>query len=381
MQRRPFIDLAEATDAKGKFREKRRGWINGLELLNSGPGLWDGTIHDNVRQMDSLTQLVLGAAVTAVCVPREHRRAALGVGAALGTLPDLDVIPLSLLDLNPIEKMTWHRAASHSLLVLPVIGWLLWFALRRGWRTVREAPLGWFIGIQLGLLTHPLLDALTIYGTQLWWPFRPHPVMSGNLFIIDPLFTLPLLLAGMITFFNRSRRVLVVGLALSLTYTVWSLTAQVWVDHVAARALTPLGLAKAPRFVSAAPFSTLLWRVVVRTPEGYLEGYHSLVADRNPIRFKAYESSPTLLAQALEFPAGRELRWFNRGFMIAEEGNGQLVLSDLRMGVAPDYAFRFAIAERDPLDVWREIRPKAAPRPDMGRRFRGIWTRIWNEPR
>ena len=41
--------------------------------------------------MDSVTQLVVGATVSAVCVPAQHRRRALGLGAALGTLPDLDV--------------------------------------------------------------------------------------------------------------------------------------------------------------------------------------------------------------------------------------------------------------------------------------------------
>ena len=48
------------------------------------------------------------------------------------------------------------------------------------------------------LITHPLLDATTVYGTQLWLPFTNHPVGVGSLFVIDPLYTLPLLVGVML---------------------------------------------------------------------------------------------------------------------------------------------------------------------------------------
>ena len=187
--------------------------------------------------MDSLSQLVLGAACTAACVPAAHRRAGLLVGAAMGTLPDLDIIPLSLLDLNPVEIMTWHRAASHSLFLIPIVGWLLWFALRRWWQPVREAPRASLAALQSALVTHPLLDATTNYGTQHLWPLRPSPVMTGSLFIIDPVYTLPLLVACIVAAFNRSRRAVVIGLALSTAYIGWSLAAQAHVHRIAERDL------------------------------------------------------------------------------------------------------------------------------------------------
>lgn len=331
--------------------------------------------------MDSLSQLLLGATATAACVPAARRRTALLVGAALGTLPDLDILPMALLDLDPVEVMTWHRAASHSLFLLPVFGWLLWLALRRFWKPVREAPRAWLLGIQLALITHPLLDALTIYGTQLWWPLRPSPVMGGSFFIIDPLYTLPLLVACVVAAFNRSRRALLAGLALSTAYIGWSIAAQTYVHRVAARDLAALGFADAPRFVTPTALNTLLWRVVVMTPDGYLEGHRSLVADKKPMSFTAYSSDIPALAATREFTAVRELLWFNRGFMKAEERDGRLVLSDLRMGVEPDqYVFRFAVAERDTSGTWREIRPEAAEWPSASSRIEGVWTRIWNEP-
>src|SRR5210317_1878261 len=122
--------------------------------------------------MDSVTQAVLGAAIGGAIAPAGQRRKALLAGAALGTLPDLDV----LIDYgDAVENFTYHRGFSHSLFVLPPVALLLWLA---------------FIG--LALITHPMLDAHTAYGTQLLWPLDSPPVMWASLFIIDPLFTLPM---------------------------------------------------------------------------------------------------------------------------------------------------------------------------------------------
>ena len=128
--------------------------------------------------MDSLTQIVLGGAVAAAIAPARHRRAALLAGAALGTLPDLDSLPIMLASDDPVVLMTAHRSFSHSLFVLPLLGWLLWWLFRRyGRGRVAQAPARWFWAIQLALVTYPLLDAFTVYGTQLWWPLPVPPVM------------------------------------------------------------------------------------------------------------------------------------------------------------------------------------------------------------
>src|SRR3546814_7048022 len=94
-------------------------------------------------------------------LPPGHRRAALLAGAALGTLPDLDSLPIALLTDDPVALMTLHRGASHSLFVLPLAGWLVWAFFRRRGGRVAESPRRWFWAIQAVLLTHPLLDALT----------------------------------------------------------------------------------------------------------------------------------------------------------------------------------------------------------------------------
>ena len=334
--------------------------------------------------MDSLTQIALGAAVAATLAPAAHRRAALLAGAALGTLPDLDIIPLQLLGLDPVANMTWHRGPSHSLLVLAPLGLLIWAVLRTRGGRVAAAPRRWLWAIVLALVTHPLLDAFTVYGTQLLWPLPLSPAMWSSVFIIDPLYTLPLLLACLVAWLGRERpgaqRALVLGLALSSVYLGWSLLAKGLVEREADRALVAQGLQEAPRFSVPMPFNTLLWRVVVMTPDGFLEGERSLVADAGPMRFRAYRSDVRALLGVGDYEAVRRLRWFNHGFMKAEQREGRLVLSDLRMGAEPDYGFRFAVAEREGRG-WREIAPTQMAWPwTARRRLAGLWTRIWAQP-
>lgn len=333
--------------------------------------------------MDSLTQIVLGAAVAAAAAPARHRRAALLAGAALGTLPDLDSLPIALLTDDPVALMTLHRGASHSLFILPLLGWAIWALFKHRGGRVAESPARWFWAMQLALVTHPLLDAFTVYGTQLLWPLATPPVMWSSVFIIDPLYTVWLLLACVAAFFLRERaaaqRALVAGLVLSTAYLGWSLAAKAMVEREADRALAEMGLGDAPRFSVPMPFTTLLWRVVAMTPSGYVEGFRSLAADDGAMRFEGHASNVQALAEASHIPAVARLAWFNHGFMRVRDVDGELVLSDLRMGNDPDYFFNFAVARRG--SPWHAIPPRQlrAPR-DLGGTWDATWQRIWQDP-
>lgn len=334
--------------------------------------------------MDSITQILLGASVAAAIAPPGHRRAALLAGAALGTVPDLDGLVIALFTEDPVARMTLHRGISHSLLALPLLGWLLWWLFRRRGKLVAAAPRRWFWAIQLALLTHPLLDAFTVYGTQLLWPIPLHPAMWSSVFIIDPLYTLWLLIGVAVAAVAGPRpgaqRALMVGLVLSTGYLGWSLVAKSLVEREAGRSLAAIGLQDAPRFSVPMPFNTLLWRVVAMMPDGYVEGEHSLAADRQPMVFRAYRSDMDAWRAVEAYPAVQRLQWFNRGFMKVQQRDGQLVLSDLRMGSEPDYSFNFAVASREGA-AWRPVTPTQLSWPwTATQRLPQMWQRIWHEP-
>jgi inner membrane protein len=331
--------------------------------------------------MDSLTHLFIGGAIAAAIAPPGHRRAALLAGAALNSLPDIDVLPLLLSD-NPVARMTWHRAATHSILVLPFVGVLLWWVFRMRGKRVAAAPVRWFWIFQLALVSHPLLDAFTIYGTQLWWPLPVAPTMWSTLFIIDPLFTLPLVVGcGRVAWYGprpQAKTAAVASVAIAAAYVGWSIVAKGLIERAARPSLVAMGLGDAPHFSVPMPFNTLLWRVVAMTPDGFVEGERSLVADRGPMRFRHYASDTQALDAVRADPNVARLLWFNHHFAKAEVRGDTLVISDLRMGAEPDYSFRFAVAERDGASGWRAIPVEQMEWPwEASRRLPDVWRRIW----
>ncbi len=331
--------------------------------------------------MDSVTQAVLGAAIGGAIAPRGSRRKALLAGALLGTAPDLDVF----IDYGgAVENFTYHRGVSHSLLVLAPVAVLLWLALRRWWAPVREAPYRWLAVIALALVTHPLLDAHTAYGTQLFWPLEPHPAMWATLFIIDPLYTVPLLVGVLFVavrpLAQSSAALMRSLLALSVCYVAWSWIAQGIVRSNVETALAARGLDGAPTFITPTPFNTLLWRIVVMTGDGYLEGFDSLLVDEAAMHFVSYPSDRALLEEAGDVWAVARLRWFSRDFMKATVVNEQLLLTDLRMGQEPVYVFTHVVASRGN-PHWTVVPTELVPMAYDTSVIGETWRRIWRDPR
>ncbi|KEY60061.1 metal-dependent hydrolase [Serratia sp. DD3] len=323
--------------------------------------------------MDSLTQIVLGSSVAALVVPPSHRRRAILAGGVLGTLPDLDVLWFNVFGSDAVTEVTWHRGPSHSLLVLTVLGLLLWRLLKSRSSLIQSSPLQWLLAIWLALITHPLLDAFTVYGTQLLWPMKIPPVMWATIFVIDPLYTMPLLIGVVATCRlsphktaqqtsgsgrdRAARNWLVAGLLVSSSYLVWSVAAKSLVDQVASQSLAFLNLQNAPRFSTPLPFNTLAWRVIVMVPNGYWFGDRSLVADRGAMQFTYHASDNQALSQLTSVPSLQRLLWFTHGFVgvnVHRRDNGEhrLILADLRMGLEPDYFFRYDIAGIDERGSW-----------------------------
>lgn len=328
--------------------------------------------------MDSLSQAVLGATVAGVCAPRNHRGKAMLLGAGLGTLPDLDVF----IDFGgAVENFTYHRGFSHSLFVLAPLSVLIWVLLRRWWAPVRDGPLRWLAAICLVLLTHPLLDAHTAYGTQLFWPLDVPPTSWATLFIIDPLYTVPLLIGVVVAAFRREVGGvgLHVGLIVSTLYIGWSWVAQTVVTRHVEAGLASMQIQDARVFLTPTPFNTLLWRIVVVHDASYLEGFDSLLIDEGTTRFTSHALGADILEEADDLWAVERLRWFARGFVKAHvDGNDRLVISDLRMGQEPVYVFSHAVAARGN-PHWIEIPGELLPASIDDRALTETWDRIWHD--
>ncbi|WP_280540823.1 metal-dependent hydrolase [Chromohalobacter sp. 11-W] len=333
--------------------------------------------------MDSLTQACLGAAIGGTVLGRRLGRKAVIAGAVLGTLPDLDVV----IDYgDAVADYTYHRGFSHSLWVLGALAVLLTGLARAGerWRQI-SPPIGtWRWGLLFGscLLTHPMLDAFTTYGTQLWWPMTTPPVSWHSIFIIDPLFTLPLLVGVVATLIKGySPRLLGWGLTLACFYLTFAVAAQNTVDARIGPSLASQGLEDAPRLVQPTPFNTLLWRVTVVEDDAYYEGVVSLFDGHTPMALTRLPRGGEWQDAALATAAGRRLAWFAGPFLRyrteERQGTTQLIATDLRLGTPGYHMFNFTLAEHG-ADGWHPIDSErvAGARPDR-KAFASLFSRVF----
>jgi len=140
--------------------------------------------------MDPLSQGTVGAAFAQSTASKDTIFKISVIGFLAGLAPDLDVMIQSSTD--PILFLEYHRQFTHSLFFIPfgslIIALLIFPLVKRSmsFKTVYLASL-------LGYATHGLLDACTSYGTQLFWPFSNERVTWNNISIIDPIFTIPIL--------------------------------------------------------------------------------------------------------------------------------------------------------------------------------------------
>jgi len=355
--------------------------------------------------MDSLTQIALGSAVSVAVMGRRTAvwKAALW-GAVAGTLPDLD----SFIDHgNAILNMTRHRAESHSLLLLTLVSPLLAWAASsihgdRPWFQRRAAPSGnstplggsdprsngawgplfwrWWLALWLVLFTHPLLDTMTVYGTQLLQPFTDHPFGVGSIFIIDPLYTLPLIVGVVGALRLKSDRGLrwnLAGVALSTLYLAWSFGAQQHATQVARASLAAQNIHAQGLLVTASPFNTVLWRLVATTPTQYFEGHYSLLDNGRRISWTAHDRGAALIAEHGNDPSVARMAAFTHGFYSLSEADGHLFVTDLRMGQEPAYTFRFDLGNAPARASGQHLPVQQSMRPDIGTALPWLWQRMW----
>lgn len=287
--------------------------------------------------MDSITQAALGAAVAEAGLGRQLGNKAILWGAALGTLPDLDVIAFPFLD--TIQRLEWHRGISHSLLfaalAAPILA-LLPARLHRDKAGLLRASLTVF----LILATHSLIDVFTVYGTMVLAPFSDARIAFGNLFIIDPLFTAPLLLGLLIALPCRRtsgirRAANRWSLILASLVAVWSLAAKAVAHHRIATALDAHGIPHTRLLTSPTPFNTIMWRGIAEEENGYWIGYHHLLEPHSPSTFTFIPKNPEARRAIQGTRALDRLEWFSNGFLTVEPLGDSHIVSDWRFGEFP----------------------------------------------
>jgi inner membrane protein len=296
--------------------------------------------------MDSLTQITLGAAIgEAVGGEKAKNRAPLWGGLA-GLLPDLDVLFGSLYSRS--EYLIFHRGISHSILFVlvasPVLAWIASrlhpsLSFRR-----------WFLLVFLALLTHPILDIMTIYGTGFLEPFSGVRLAIGNINIVDPVYTLPMLAALLLLPFFRNRKVMhriVIGAFIfSNIYLGLSLVNHQYMAGKFRDNLREQNIEYTRMMVSPTFLNNILWYGVAVDNERAWLGLYSHLDREKKIRFMEV---PRNLQLERKIPPHdlANLTRFSKGFYTLSEQDGILLFHDLRFGfIRPGtYVFNFDFSD------------------------------------
>ena len=259
-------------------------------------------ISGMVARVDSITQAALGAAVGEMMLGKRLGNRALAWGALFGTLPDLDVVFSPFFD--TATNLWWHRGPSHSLLVMIAASWFLAPRLAKLWKRdkISRAHAGWFVFAAWS--THVLIDCFTVYGTSVLWPFPVSRVAFNNLFIIDPLFTLPMLVTLVWLAFLRTKKQLpkrrklnAWGLGISTGYALLSVGMKFVASAGFDADLARRGTVFQRRMEAPTPFNILLWRSVVDRGDEFWVGYRSVFENQTtPVRWTIYPKGGAALA-------------------------------------------------------------------------------------
>jgi inner membrane protein len=323
--------------------------------------------------MDSLTQAALGASVGHLCWGRQIGPKALLVGAVLGTVPDLDVLIYPFLD--QVERLYWHRGESHSIFFILLGSLATAWLLRRYRRTKFISFKRAALGALLIYATHILIDLFTVYGTQVFAPFSRKGFGFGNMFIIDPLFTLPLLLgiiAAAMFSTNWGHRVNKAGLAAVSLYTIWSFSIQAVAADNFRKSTAELNIPVVRQMTTAAPFTTFLWRHLIETPDGFLLAYWSVFdPPAKELTFHFLPRQAKVVEEVRHTRNFAAVEWFSQGWWCvihSDEGSAKIV--DLRFteipgsGQASHLSWNWPFAWRFELNSAPDLPLQAVP-PDV----------------
>ena len=330
--------------------------------------------------MDSLTQIVLGAAVGETVLGRKVGNKAMLYGAIAGTIPDLDTFAGSFTD--TITAIEIHRGLTHSIffavLAAPVFGWLISKIEKRsgvGWKD-------WSWLMFWGLFTHPILDAFTTWGTQLFWPLDTRLAFK-NIFVIDPLYTLPFLVFLILAMrrkkedpkrakFNR------LGLIVSTTYLMLTLVFKFIAHQQFVEDLDKQGIFFSRIDTRPTPLNSILWAANAEAENDFLIGYYSFF-DEQMVRFESVPKNHDYLGILKNDKNVQRLIKISNGWYTISEKEGDLYFNDLRFGrlnpqdEGSGFAFSYKLIPEDGTVRAEEVEK----RPEDGKQILvDLWDRI-----
>lgn len=290
--------------------------------------------------MDSLTQIVLGAACGEIVLGKKIGNKALLFGAIGGTIPDLDVFIGKLLYNNQIQAMAFHRGFMHSIFFAVLgaflFGWISYQVYNTGNRKETTTLQNWIWLFFLSIFTHPILDCFTPYGTQLFAPFSNYRVAFNTISVVDPLYTLPFLCCIIILMFykrNSYRRKwwLKAGIYLSTAYLAFTIANKFYVNEIFKKSFRHANINYQRFTAQPTILNNLLWYAVAESKNKYHFAFYSLL-DKSKLSKKIITIEKNHHLLNIDDFNIKTLIWFSNGYfnLYKKEKIGTYKYVDLR---------------------------------------------------
>jgi len=402
--------------------------------------------------MDSLTQIILGAAVGEVAAGRKIGNRAMLWGAVAGTIPDLDVMIGSLF-MNDINGLAFHRGITHSIFFAVVFSFLIayytnWlysnghhrkygykvtatifgglftllvaamFVFITGtfagtWGYVISSVMGlggliyfdrrlfngyleeeqekidigywsWYNLFFWSIFTHPLLDCLTVYGTQLYAPFSSHRVALNNISVADPAYTFPFLICVIaaslsaryyhsesgnnidkgfrmsIDGYRLRRNINAAGIIMGCAYIGWTFYNKSKVNKVMEHTLAEMNIDAERYMTGPTILNNILWSATAETEESFYTGLYSFNDKDQKFKLVEIPKNYNLIDPKPDDKVINTLAWFSKDYYaVIKRRDGRIQINDMRYGTfrgettdENGYIFRFVV-EKDSLGYYQ----------------------------
>ena len=287
--------------------------------------------------MDPLSQGAVGAAFAQSSANKKNIFKIGVIGFLAGLAPDLDILIKSSTD--PILFLEYHRQFTHSLFFIPfgsLIVALMLFPFVKSSMSIKTV----YYSSLLGYATHGLLDACTSYGTQLFWPFSNERVTWNNISIVDPLFTIPVVILVVIAIKTKKKIFSFFSIGwiifyLSLGFIQYERALLAAVELAQVRGHSPERLTLKPSFGNL-----ILWKSIYQHKETfYVDAIRAAQSSTwctgESIRVFDYQYHlPNLEKESQQKKDIERFRWFSQDYLGYDKERN--IVTDVRYSMIPN---------------------------------------------
>lgn len=290
--------------------------------------------------MDPLTQGIVGSTVSQSFSKKQHLIIAGIIGFLAGLAPDIDIFFRSSID--PLLFLEYHRQFTHSLLFIPIGSLLCAFVFYYTFSKRLNFSFKYtYIFSFLGYATHGIIDAFTTYGTQLYWPFSSERLAFNTISVIDPLFTLPVIILSVITLVNKNKKFLYIAIIWMIIYQSIALfqknrAESIINDYALAQGHNITSIEAKPSFANI-----LVWKVIYSDNTNYyvnavrMTTFHTIFKGESIKKIDIQKDFPWLDPDSQQAKDIERFKWFSNGYLAIDRFNNNIIY-DIRFSAIPN---------------------------------------------